>query len=893
MAEGINRTLSFEIDAEKAKRGADALKEYLREVENAYKKTGNQSEQSSSRMSKFFSSVKSGASGTTSVLKRVYDSIFNIKSLLVGGGSIALFGYITKGFLDTARTMENFKTRLFTIFKDDTLVKNYMDKINKFAKETPFSLSESYDAAIKLQNMGYDGMKKGLLTMLGDLASASGKTLNQSVEMYTDFMNGEFERLKEFGFKANKEGGKIVMKFSRDSKEYFMSVADSAEGITEMLKQGISWRGLTDAMLLQSKTFDGILAQMQGTWQEFQNKTMQMGGFDAIKAVLEVIKENFDKTFDAQNAEKFGSKVSDIIFDLADGAIGFGITFIKSTDMIAQGISNIIEMVAKLRIGYADFLVDVEKAKSFVGAGASEIGAGKAQGVLAEVKSIDAKIAGTKDSQKVEEFKKQQQDLVDSLSDNAKQYYSAIRRQDLATIELQKATEFRNSVVAGSSNASRESIKTLESLSSSLAKVKEESNKKMEKNIKKEKELIKQTKDGVGIPKIGTLNGVTTSTENPLIAKKKSGGKKSASENEIDRLKDRVTSVYNDIINDTKQLGLKSGEELMKFRLEHSDLAEALSKLGPEYSKYYDLILNAQKKLDYSKASQEVKDYTSSIQENILETKMLSDETTKYSYFSKEMRDNFTKMGAEGDKARESTIALRKELDAVNNAKSFTENSKTGVENVADQFKKLEAAKQYMSKDAYSRTKEDLDRRMLDAQVESDKSLQIIKQFADGVEGTLSSTFERAFNGNFENIGDSFKSLLNKMAADLAASAVTDGLKNLMGFGGKSGGSGGGGSMGLFEMGMSLFSGFRAYGGMMMPNQPYIAGERGPEIIIPKNVSNAIPSQQSANYNKAASGSTRNNNISINIASFNGNKKEIKRSANQLSRMISSNLNRS
>ena len=58
------------------------------------------------------------------------------------------------------------------------------------------------------------------MTILGDMAGAYGKTLEQSVEAYADASRGEFERLKEFGIQKDE-----VLKYAKKimGKEVKMS----------------------------------------------------------------------------------------------------------------------------------------------------------------------------------------------------------------------------------------------------------------------------------------------------------------------------------------------------------------------------------------------------------------------------------------------------------------------------------------------------------------------------------------------------------------------------------------------------------------------------------------------------------------------------------------------
>ena len=71
---------------------------------------------------------------------------------------------------------------------------------------------------------------------LGDLASSTGKDFDQLAEAIIDAQTGEFERLKEFGIRASKQGDEVKftfkevetqVDFTADSiRDYVLSLGD-------------------------------------------------------------------------------------------------------------------------------------------------------------------------------------------------------------------------------------------------------------------------------------------------------------------------------------------------------------------------------------------------------------------------------------------------------------------------------------------------------------------------------------------------------------------------------------------------------------------------------------------------------------------------------------------
>lgn len=110
---------------------------------------------------------------------------------------------------------------------------------------------------------------------------------------------------------------------------------------------------------------------------------------------------------------------------------------------------------------------------------------------------------------------------------------------------------------------------------------------------------------------------------------------------------------------------------------------------------------------------------------------------------------------------------------------------------------------------------------------------------ATEIQSTFSTIFEDAMNGQFDNIGQMFKKLLDKMVADALAAQLAKALFGDFGTTGSTAGSSGGSAL------ASLFAafGFRADGGEVTAGKPYIVGERGPEPFIPKTSGTIVSNQ--------------------------------------------------
>jgi len=87
--------------------------------------------------------------------------------------------------------------------------------------------------------------------------------------------------------------------------------------------------------------------------------------------------------------------------------------------------------------------------------------------------------------------------------------------------------------------------------------------------------------------------------------------------------------------------------------------------------------------------------------------------------------------------------------------------------------------------------------------------------------------------------------LVDGITADLARLLARQGLNQLIGL---LGGIGGGAAPGASAITLgSGFGGFYAQGGETDPHKPYVVGEQGPELFIPKTSGTVIPNKQIKN----------------------------------------------
>ena len=126
--------------------------------------------------------------------------------------------------------------------------------LQEFASKTPFSVQEVTASFNILIARGIKPTIKEL-SAFGDIAAGSGKSFSQLAEAVADAAVGEFERLKEFGIKAGKEKDKIVLSFGGATQKIKNDSASIIKALT-----GIAKTGFAGATARQAETLSGAFS---------------------------------------------------------------------------------------------------------------------------------------------------------------------------------------------------------------------------------------------------------------------------------------------------------------------------------------------------------------------------------------------------------------------------------------------------------------------------------------------------------------------------------------------------------------------------------------------------------------------------------------------------------
>ena len=204
----------------------------------------------------------------------------------------------------------------------------YFKWANEFANQTPFGNEEVIDAVVRLKSYGYEDPRR-LMTILGDMAGAYGKTLEQSVEAYADASRGEYERLKEFGIQKDE-----VLKYAK--KTMGKEVKMSGERVLDMdtfmkALEGLIKSRSKDGMKHLANTLSGMLSTTKGLLKYNIAKLVGVTDEGNVRAgsLIDRIKQKFEK-FNTYMESEEGKKAMDKWIDAFDDALPQVIEIVNS-----------------------------------------------------------------------------------------------------------------------------------------------------------------------------------------------------------------------------------------------------------------------------------------------------------------------------------------------------------------------------------------------------------------------------------------------------------------------------------------------------------------------------------------------------------------------------------
>jgi hypothetical protein len=207
------------------------------------------------------------------------------------GGLITRFAGLAAAALAARRLLqvnvlfEQLEGSLYTIERSFEGAQQAMDRMVRFAAETPFALEQATEAYIQLGAAGLDNSERAMRAM-GDMASAFGRNISESVTAVRAAAYGEFEPLKRFGVIARVEGNQVAITMDGVTQR----VSRDAQAIQDHLVNLAETR-YAGQMSRQMETLGGIISNLKDNITLFLREIGKTGAADAFRAVLTEIRD--------------------------------------------------------------------------------------------------------------------------------------------------------------------------------------------------------------------------------------------------------------------------------------------------------------------------------------------------------------------------------------------------------------------------------------------------------------------------------------------------------------------------------------------------------------------------------------------------------------------------
>lgn len=244
------------------------------------------------------------------------NTAFKRVTAVAAGVTAALGAAAIKTGFSEALDLEGYKMQLETATKDTKKASEIMQYAIDMANKTPFEGGELVEGAAKFEAMGLSAKK--WLTYAGDMAAATNKSFDQSVEALIDAQAGELERLKEFGITK-------AMILEQGEKMFAgVQIANNNGQIVNQEKFNEAMLALmedkfTGGMEKQATTIRGMWSTVTGVTKNalanilgMQNDgTVKAGSFlDLIREKVGALSEKFQQAQSDGTIDAIGEKVA-------------------------------------------------------------------------------------------------------------------------------------------------------------------------------------------------------------------------------------------------------------------------------------------------------------------------------------------------------------------------------------------------------------------------------------------------------------------------------------------------------------------------------------------------------------------------------------------------------
>jgi len=240
---------------------------------SALRKTGKEAGMSEKEINDMVNAAKKagtdGAAGVNKINKEVGSLTSSLRNVASGFATmIAVDKLIQIGqhVIHVRAEFEKLSAVLTNTLGSQSRAQEALRMIQDIAAKTPFSVLQLTQSYVKLVNQGFKPTNAELIK-LGDLAASTGKEIDQLTEALIDAQVGEFERLKDFGIRASKEGDKVTFTF----KEVEKQTDFTSEAIREYMLSLGDLQGVKGSMVVISETLGGKINNLGDSFDKLAN----------------------------------------------------------------------------------------------------------------------------------------------------------------------------------------------------------------------------------------------------------------------------------------------------------------------------------------------------------------------------------------------------------------------------------------------------------------------------------------------------------------------------------------------------------------------------------------------------------------------------------------------
>lgn len=380
--------------------------------------------------------------------KLLSNTLNSLKGAIAGAFTVQAIINFGKAMVNVTAEFQKYNAVLTNTLGSQEAAATSMAMIQEFASKTPFSVAELTDSFVKLVNQGFKPTIQQM-TSLGDIAASQGKSFDQLTEAIIDAQVGEFERLKEFGIRASKEGENVAFTF----KGVTTTVENTSEAMRNYIISLGQVQGVSGGMAKISETLGGKISNLGDSW----DKLLYTLGNKTSGALTGTI---------------------DLLGTLMDQAIMAA----KSIDDIKEEITTTYNVKAQEE-ETKDFLAYIERVRAATGATFDFVSARKSY-----IATIKASLEQSEWGSREAEILQQQLEAIYKIKEDPKVVEARTKKAEADRLAAQHKSKKAHS---DNQNAAKEELTTLQKLQEAYDKLAA----KVDKNVQNgiiDRDLIKQ-----------------------------------------------------------------------------------------------------------------------------------------------------------------------------------------------------------------------------------------------------------------------------------------------------------------------------------------------------------------------------------------------------------------